>query len=454
VVDEPEQAAKDPSHQAACDELVLESASVVLAPSHLAVDANDVEQHQQVQDPDQDQESARDDGSDRSADAAQLTAASHHPLHDPLDRQAERDRDEEDNRRVPEREKESDADRFASALEQLASGVVDRRDVVRVEGVTQAERVRQTAERQKTGMAGAVQKQQSPTRHMQGPDPAEETGQASPLTAIEGLGQRPYRGHGEQPNRYRDKVATVSSKSPIFRCDFFSSQTASVQFGWMTPEHLPPQLSAVLRALNRAVETREPAIRAKVEHLRAEHPLYTHQQLARELIRSTRRRVAATGALSGAVSIAPGLGTVLAVGTVTSQSLYALEQEVELVLGIAMIFGHELNGSDERVLEALVVIGLAGGALKLREVALVAGGERLAMHLIAGVLSKTIARRATRIVGRVIPLGVGVAVGAGFDWVAVSGLGRAAIRYYGPGGPGAKPLLLAPEDPSDVELGG
>jgi hypothetical protein len=221
----------------------------------------------------------------------------------------------------------------------------------------------------------------------------------------------------------------------------------------MRPEHLPPQLSAVLGALNRAVETREPAIRAKVEHLRAEHPLYTHQQLARELIRSTRRRVAATGALSGAVSIAPGLGTVLAVGTVTSQTLYALEQEVELVLGIAMIFGHELNGSDERVLEALVVIGLASGALKLREVAFVAGGERLAMHLIAGVLSKTLARRATRIVGRVIPLGVGVAVGAGFDWVAVSGLGRAAIRYYGPGGPGAKPLLLAAEDASDVELG-
>ena len=32
------------------------------------------------------------------------------------------------------------------------------------------------------------------------------------------------------------------------------------------------------------------------------------------------------------------------------------------------------------------------------------------------------------------------------------GLGRAAMRYYGPGGPGARPLLLAPEDPSHVEL--
>ena len=51
-----------------------------------------------------------------------------------------------------------------------------------------------------------------------------------------------------------------------------------------------------------------------------------------------------------------------------------------------------------------------------------------------------------------IPIGVGVGLGAGFDWIAVTGLGRAAVRYYGPGGPGAKPLLVAPEDAANVEL--
>src|SRR5207244_9397590 len=120
-------------------------------------------------------------------------------------------------------------------------------------------------------------------------------------------------------------------------------------------------------------------IRAKVDRLRAAQPLHTNDQLAQALIRSTRRRVAATGALSGAVAIAPGLGTVLAIGTVTSQTLYALEQEIELVLGIAMIYGHELSGSENRVLEALVVVGVTSGALKLREDVVVAGGERLAI---------------------------------------------------------------------------
>lgn len=222
----------------------------------------------------------------------------------------------------------------------------------------------------------------------------------------------------------------------------------------MDPEDLPPQLRALLRYLEGAIRSREPAIQAKVDRLRARHPLAPNHELARLLIRSTRRRVAATGAISGAAAIAPGLGTALALGTVTSQALYALEQEVELVLGVAMIYGHDLRGSDSRVLEALIVVSLASGALKLREDLVIAGTERLALRLVAKALTKTVASRATRAAGRLVPLGVGLGVGAGFDWVTVTALGRAAMRYYGPGGPGhARPRLLSAEDPQHVEIG-
>ena len=237
----------------------------------------------------------------------------------------------------------------------------------------------------------------------------------------------------------------------------------------MDLEHLPPQLRSVLGALAHAVSSREPAIRSRIDQLRTDHPNYNNEELALNLIRSTRRRVAATGALSGAVSIAPGLGTALAIGTVTSQTIFALEQEVELVMGIAMIFGHELAQSDERVLEALVVVGITSGAVKLREDFLVAGGERIAIaafrHLpsmllahgggrvLTRILTKVATSGLAKVAARVVPLGVGVAVGAGFDWVTVTGLGRAAMKYYGPGGPGAKPLLLASKNPTHVELG-
>src|SRR5438067_500443 len=237
----------------------------------------------------------------------------------------------------------------------------------------------------------------------------------------------------------------------------------------MDLDRLPPPVQNALRRLAQVVSARQPAIEGHIQQLRARNPHLTNDQLALSLIRSTRRRVAATAAMSGAAAIAPGLGSVLAIGTITSQAFYALEQEVELVLSIAMIYGHELSGSDDRVIEALLVVGLASGAVKLREDVLVAGGERIAVAAIrgmpglllvhggGGVMSRILARFVTsgaaRLAARVIPLAIGVAAGAGLDWVAVTGLGRAAMRYYGPGGPGARPLLLAPEDSSHVELG-
>jgi UPF0271 protein len=217
-----------------------------------------------------------------------------------------------------------------------------------------------------------------------------------------------------------------------------------------------------------AVHSREPAIEGNLRQLQARHPHFTNDQLARELIRSTRRRVAATGALSGATAIVPGFGSLLAIGTITSQALYALEQEIELVLSIAMIYGHELASSDERLLEALVVVGITSGAVKLREDVLVSGGERLAVaafrrlpgtllahggsRILTRILARFASSGAAKAAARLIPIGVGIAAGASFDWIAVTGLGRAAMKYYGPGGPGARPLLLAREDASHVEL--
>jgi hypothetical protein len=237
----------------------------------------------------------------------------------------------------------------------------------------------------------------------------------------------------------------------------------------MDLDQLPPQLRRLLDALAGAIRTREPAIRARVDALRLANPSFTHEQLAHKLIRDTRIRVAATGAASGAAAIAPGLGTLLALGAATSQALYALEQETELVMAIAIIYGHELSDSDERVLEALVVVGIAGGSVKLRENLLVVGGERITVaafralpkewlgraggHVLARIVARVAGSRALSTIGRVAPLAIGMAVGAGFDWITVSALGKAAVRYYGPGGPAAKVPRLAAKDRGHVELG-
>ncbi len=238
---------------------------------------------------------------------------------------------------------------------------------------------------------------------------------------------------------------------------------------------LPPQVRPVMRALAAVVRRREPAIRQRVGRLRAENPGLDSEALARKLIKATRRRVAATAAAGGAAAIAPGLGTVIAIGTATTQSLYALEQETELVLSIAIVYGHELGDSDQQLMEALVVLGLVGGAVKLRDNLLVAGGERITIaafrrlpavwlgragsRALVRVLGRALAERAVATAARTVPLAVGMAAGASFDWVSVSLLGRAAMRYYGRVGAAhalrgpAGVELLAPEDLRDVESG-
>jgi hypothetical protein len=112
--------------------------------------------------------------------------------------------------------------------------------------------------------------------------------------------------------------------------------------------------------------------------------------------------------------------------------------------------------------------------VKLRENVLVVGGERISIaafrrlphawltraggHVLNMLLGKLATQRLAASVGRAAPLAIGIAVGAGFDWVAVTALGRSAIHYYGRGGPAARaeeqasiPPASAPALPVDAE---
>ena len=55
------------------------------------------------------------------------------------------------------------------------------------------------------------------------------------------------------------------------------------------------------------------------------------------------------------------------------------------------------------------------------------GGEAFWEGLERRILARVAGSRALSTVGRVAPLAVGMAVGAGFDWFTVSALGRAEI---------------------------
>ncbi|MFZ0216304.1 MAG: hypothetical protein WAM30_10245 [Candidatus Dormiibacterota bacterium] len=228
----------------------------------------------------------------------------------------------------------------------------------------------------------------------------------------------------------------------------------------MDVESVPPRLRWVLSTLSTAVRTREPAVADTVRKLREEFPDRSPEELAHILIRRQRRVVAGTAAASGAFAVVPGLSTLVVLGVGAGQSLYALEREVELVLAIGLLFGHLPAEHDARTLEALIVIGLAGGALKLRDDVVIAGSQRIATHvlttypqvllsraggsLVTRALRGAVAAQLGSVVARAAPLALGVAVGATFDWMTMTALGRSALRYYGPAGPAAKRAVTLP----------
>ena len=98
-------------------------------------------------------------------------------------RDGEPDREREHDRRVAEREEEADAERALALLEQLAGGVVDRRDVVGVERVPQPERVGERAEARERRVAARVVEEEAPAGEVQQRDRAGEAAEAQPLRA-------------------------------------------------------------------------------------------------------------------------------------------------------------------------------------------------------------------------------------------------------------------------------
>src|SRR5207237_951369 len=90
-----------------------------------------------------------------SAHALQLAVGADHVADYELGGKAERHRDQEHDRRMAKREEESNAQGLLPLLEQLAGGVVDGRDVVRIDRMPQAKRVGETTESE-IGMTSAA----------------------------------------------------------------------------------------------------------------------------------------------------------------------------------------------------------------------------------------------------------------------------------------------------------
>ena len=180
--------AEHPVHEAPVLQLLLELLLVVVAVAHLAEHRDDASQDHDVEEGDEVEESGRDDGAEDPAELLEpRSVVRDRPIHRLLgDDDARPDGDHDG--RVAEREEVADAERLLSLVHQLAGGVVDRRDVVGVEGVAQPERVGQHrhADAQALVVAGDDEDDEDPE-----PDDVEQQDGGEHQLRLEPLG----RGH-------------------------------------------------------------------------------------------------------------------------------------------------------------------------------------------------------------------------------------------------------------------
>jgi hypothetical protein len=200
---------------------------------------------------------------------------------------------------------------------------------------------------------------------------------------------------------------------------------------------------ATEHAIEEIVRRRSDAIKNAVEVERLRHPGIAPRDLARLLVYQRSKLAAIAGGVSSLPGAFPGVGTAAEIGAGLADTVALVYAQVALVLAVAAAFDHDLSAHDARAADVRVVLALDAGAAKFGQrgvVELADGGqldpndrslsEELNRELGALVVKRTARRRARTLLGREIPFGVGVAIGAGSNFKAMRHTGRTALRYY------------------------
>lgn len=219
-----------------------------------------------------------------------------------------------------------------------------------------------------------------------------------------------------------------------------------------TESHSPPgdpqeSSSFLLKAIDRLAPDPE-KVSAWVESLRAKNEGITNDGLARYVTRHVRRVFTGQGAALALPGAIPGLGTMVQLGTevgmASTDVALMLRHQTYLVFAIGHCYG--ITDRDILIQDTLLCIGLWTNALSLTRGGEIRMGDEVVdanfhRHFPARVLqllnkkvgtaiiTKYGTKRGGVAIGKLIPFGVGVAVGGGFNYVTMTRFSSRATTY-------------------------
>ena len=201
----------------------------------------------------------------------------------------------------------------------------------------------------------------------------------------------------------------------------------------------------------RIVEVLQPShenVLKEIEDLKKAHPKLNKLQLAHKYADKICWLYSSAGAATSLPGIIPYLGTGVQIavegGAITADLAYMLRCMGGMVIGIGHIYERDMTTPFNQ--EFVRVLGLWCGVLSLSKETSVRISSKIAIaqfkRVPAEIFKKINRRVSTTIVtkygtkrggialGRMVPFGVGVVVGGGFNLSTMKGFKKAAINYY------------------------
>lgn len=230
----------------------------------------------------------------------------------------------------------------------------------------------------------------------------------------------------------------------------------------------------MVRGIDRVLTVQRPVVLAHIRSIRRQFPGATPDQIIRILERRYLAAVTTGGALVGASSVLPAVGTGAALALSAAETAGFLEASALFAQSVTEIHGIVVDDPDRaRALVMTLVLGDAGTDL-VRQLAGQATGAapsrnafwgemvtknlpRAAIGPIADRLKQTFVKRFTvtqggNVAGRLLPFGIGAAVGGVGNHLLGKQIVRTAREAFGPA-PAAFPATLEPR-PKPVKQSG
>lgn len=208
----------------------------------------------------------------------------------------------------------------------------------------------------------------------------------------------------------------------------------------------PSEPSKVLSLLDRVLEVQAPLAERHVARLRRNRPEATPRQIVSRLNAELRAATISAGAGVGAAAAAPGVGTGVALALSGTEVVAFLNATVLYILARGEVQGIKTEDIERRrTLVMAVMLGDAGakGIGKVAE----RTGQHWARHVVRGIpqanisaVNKVLGRyfvtkygtkKGIIVLGRVVPFGIGAAIGGAANGLFSQGIIVASHRAFG-----------------------